>query len=72
MEQVTIIVAARAYPTAQKFQQIKDTVIQQYSVFPTLVTTYDTQVLVTVTSDTVPQEVQDQIKQTATDILNAN
>ena len=72
MEQVQITVSARALATAQKLQQIKDTVNEQYSVDSTVATTYDTQVLVTVESNTVAQDVLDQIKQTATDILNSN
>lgn len=71
MDQVLITLAARLYPTAEKMQEIKTTVNEQYSVDSTVMTTYSTQVAITVTSDTLPTETLEQIKQTATDILNA-
>lgn len=71
MDQVQITIAARLYPTAEKMQEIKTTVNAQYSVDSQVSTTYDSQVAVKVSSDTVPTETLEQIKQTALDILNA-
>lgn len=70
MDAVQITIAARLYPTAEKMQEIKTTVNEQYSVDSQVSTSYNTQVAVTVTSDTLPTETLQQIKQTALDILN--
>jgi hypothetical protein len=69
---VVVTVASQNNPPAEKMLEIKNAVSSQYAIDCTVVSTYGRETRILANSDTLSEEVLQQIAETATQILNSN